>query len=358
MDKLYVIYGDDAYNMTSELLLCSEPEKGLDKNSKILLKPNLVVPKPWQSGATTNPDVAKAVIVYFLEKGFSDLTIAEGSWIGADTPSAFKACGYEELSREYNIPLFDTKHDKFITKGYKGYDFEISKRAYEADLIVNLPVIKGHCQTFLTCSLKNLKGIISDKEKRRFHALGLHTPIAYLNAVIDKVFTVADGIYGDIDYEEGGNPVKMDTMLASKDRVLLDSYAASLLAHNPNDIGYIRLSAKEGVGDFDVSEEKLEFLNMPTTTGEFKHTLKVSRLKKYIEEDSACSACVGNLLRSLHSLENTGILKNFDENIAVGQGFKGKNPPLGIGKCACSDYLCKGCPPTSLEISEYLKKNI
>ena len=45
---------------------------------------------------------------------------------------------------------------------------EICCRALDADFLINLPVLKGHCQTAMTCALKNCKGCIPDREKRRF----------------------------------------------------------------------------------------------------------------------------------------------------------------------------------------------
>ena len=41
------------------------------------------------------------------------------------------------------------------------------------DRLINIPVLKGHCQTAMTCSLKNLKGCIPNKEKQRYHREGL-----------------------------------------------------------------------------------------------------------------------------------------------------------------------------------------
>ncbi|HPK72359.1 MAG TPA: DUF362 domain-containing protein, partial [Vicinamibacterales bacterium] len=61
---------------------------------------------------------------------------------------------------------------------------KICNRALDAGFLINMPVLKGHCQTRLTCALKNLKGCIPDTEKRRFHALGLHKPIAALAAAL------------------------------------------------------------------------------------------------------------------------------------------------------------------------------
>jgi uncharacterized protein (DUF362 family) len=350
MDKLFIIYGDKAKMMAQKLLEKTHPESGLDRYAKIIIKPNLVVPKSWESGATTNPKIAQAVIEYFQSKGYHHLTIAEGSWLGADTQRAFEACGYTALSKTYGVPLLDTKHDDFVMKSYKGYDFEISKTALEADLIINLPVIKGHCQTDITCALKNLKGVISDREKRRFHTQGLHTPIAYLNAVVENVFTIADGIFGDLDFEEGGNPVKMDTMIASFDRVLLDSYAATLLSYSVSSIDYIRIANQQGVGQ--LYDGDAVYLNQPTVTGKLKRSSAVAKIKRHIDEDMACSACVGNLIRALYRMEDRERLSQ----ICVGQGFKTKDVTVGIGRCANRDKKCVGCPPTSLEILDYLKK--
>ena len=52
----------------------------------------------------------------------------------------------------------------------------VCKRAAEADFLINVPVLKAHCQTLFTCALKNLKGVIPDKEKRRYHTLGYPPP--------------------------------------------------------------------------------------------------------------------------------------------------------------------------------------
>jgi hypothetical protein len=44
---------------------------------------------------------------------------------------------------------------------------------------------------------------------------------------------------GDLDFEEGGNPVRMNRILAGSDPVLIDSYAAQLLGFEAEEIAYI-----------------------------------------------------------------------------------------------------------------------
>ena len=50
----------------------------------------------------------------------------------------------------------------------------VCERAANIDFLINVPVLKGHCQTKITCALKNMKGLIPNTEKRHFHAMGLH----------------------------------------------------------------------------------------------------------------------------------------------------------------------------------------
>ena len=131
----------------------------------------------------------------------------------------------------------------------------------ELDYLIDVPVLKGHCQTLVTGALKNMKGIISDAEKRRFHSMGLHKPIAYLNRIIKADFCIVDGICGDLDFEDGGNPVKMNRMFCCKDPVLADSYIASLMGYEPREIRYIALAEELGVGSTDIDNVDIVELN-------------------------------------------------------------------------------------------------
>lgn len=40
--------------------------------------------------------------------------------------------------------------------------------------------------------------------------MGLHKPIAHLATVVPNDFILVDNICGDLDFEEGGNPVTMN----------------------------------------------------------------------------------------------------------------------------------------------------
>lgn len=358
MGKLYIAKGNDVGEMTRSLLEAMDAGKDWDKNASIGLKPNLVVDKNWKSGATTNPAVCEAVIEYLRGMGFTNVFIIESAWLAVDTMRAYKACGYTELAEKYDIKLVDVKKDAAVTCTYGDMKIKVSRCALETDYIINLPLIKGHCQTNVTCALKNLKGLIPDSEKRRFHALGLSKPIAYLNKMIYPSLTIADGTYADRSFEEGGNPVAGDTMIAGTDSVLIDAYAADMLGYAPHQIGYLRIAEEIGVGSSDIgAAEIIEIGRHGKNTDDIKPD-KTSdakqRAKARIVEKEACSTCYANLVRALIEMEDE--LPD-DLEIYIGQGFKEKTGRLGNGKCTSGfEAYVKGCPPSVEDIKKKLRK--
>jgi len=358
-NRIHVIYGNDADAMTKNILAASEIEKLIKPGSLIGLKPNLVVAKPSSSGATTSPEITGAVIEYLQEKGFDRIIILEGAWVGESTEKAFRVCGYEALSEKYNVPLFDTKKDSFKIMESGGYKMEISSTLLDIDFLINMPVIKGHCQTLVTGALKNMKGIISDAEKRKFHRLGLHDPIAHLNKIRCADFIIADGLCGDLDFEEGGNPVQMNRIVCATDSVLADSYFASLLGYRPEEIDHIAISAGLGIGSCSLDTADIIELNKDRTIASPHPAGKVKALSKYINQKNACSACYANLIHALSRLEESGDLKKLEEKLSIGQGFRWvESKGTGIGSCTNSfeNYL-PGCPPSPLDIIDFIREN-
>jgi uncharacterized protein (DUF362 family) len=353
-NEILVVYGTKSAEMALKIAEASSLAELIgDRKKRIGLKPNLVVSRPAEGGATTHPEIAAGLIAYLKKNGFNNIAILEGSWVGDSTSNAFSACGYRALAGEAGVELIDTQADRYESVDCMGMNIEICKSALALDFMINLPVLKGHCQTLLTCALKNNKGVISDREKRRFHSLGLHKPIAHLNTKVRNDFIVVDGICGDLDFEEGGNPVYGGRLFAARDPVLCDAWAAALMGYSIAEIPYIGLAEKLGVG---VSGPvRVRELNKnsdvpppPLPMG------KAKQLSVYIKEDKACSACYAGLVFALSRL---GRGRDGLGPVHIGQGFRGKKGKLGIGLCtAAFDSSCPGCPPTGAEILKFLRK--
>lgn len=354
MPSIYEIFGTDAHEMTKSLLERGEVIRQIPAGASVALKPNLVVAASPESGATTHAGVLSGAIEYLKDHGVTDISIIEGSWVGDNTGRAFRAAGYDQVSKRYHVPLYDLKHDKTRRVESPIRPMEICCRALDAGYLINLPVLKGHCQTVMTCALKNCKGCIPDKEKRQFHAEGLMKPIAALAAVLKPDLTIVDSICGDLNFEEGGNPVQTGRMLMGNDPVQIDAYGCRLMGLELEQVPYISLAEGWGAGTTRIEPGDIIRLNHPTAASEYPAPSgKVASLTRNVQAKSACSACYAGLVRALYQSRPTGI------PIAIGQGWRDVAfEGLGVGNCCnCASSQVPGCPPTSEEILHFLEQS-
>ncbi len=343
--EIYCSYGMDGYAQTMKLLCAARPP--ITPDLRIGIKPNLVNARPAADGSTTHPEIVRAIIDYCKQQGAHNLCILESAWVGDSAKRAFEVCGYAGLSRETGVPLYDLREDTYTTATVQGIPIEFSDRAHALDYLINVPVIKGHCQTDITCALKNMKGCISDASKRAFHRMGLHKPIAALAALRTAELVIADGLCGDLNFEEGGTPVEMGLVALAQDSLLLDCYAAQLLGYHPDEIGYLNIAGTMGVGRMQGAQ--IVALDAPHPLPRAAKDLR--NLRGRIIEQSACSACYAACVRALSRSGYRGVLH-------VGQGFQGVvQEGLGVGRCTAGfSQNIPGCPPTAAQILQHLER--
>lgn len=365
----YMIKGEDYKQMAIKVLKAAKVAEDIaDRSRRIGIKPNILAAKKASEGAVTHPELVDGVLSYLKEEGFSNLVVLEGSWVGDLTSQAVRVCGIYDVCKKHQVPFIDLQKDAFRTVDAKGMPISVCEEVFQLDYLINLPVLKGHCQTTVTCALKNSKGLIPNSEKRRFHTLGLHKPIAHLNTVIRQDFILLDNICGDLDFEEGGNPVVMNRVLGFWDPVLCDSFAAESMGYEPKDIAYIRLAEQLGVGSTDVahanpvvleeSAPEKSLLKKSLQTKKPHYTKRVSKLAAYADAKDACSACYGSLIYALDRLDEEGLLRaHRTGSVSIGQGYRGKSGKLGVGQCTgCFEKSLGGCPPKAVDIAQFLRE--
>lgn len=385
--QILKIFGTEYYSMTKRLLGEADAAELVRKkylslhgslsratDCRIGIKPNLVSESQPELGATTHPEIVRAIIDYLKDAGFTDIVMLEGSWVGSRTSDVYELCGYRELSEETGVPFIDLQKDLSTALNYNEKVVNICNTALGIEFLINVPVLKGHCQTGMTCALKNLKGLLPNSEKRRFHKLGLHRPIALLNKLISQDLIITDNICGDPDFEDGGHPLVRNCIMASTDPVLTDAYGCSLMRINKSDVEYILLAEALGVGSSSLDDCEIRILNNDGSGGadgnygaggaetyndKLSPSDRVISLKDAVDDIDSCSACYGYLLPALDILKNDGLFDRLDEKICIGQGYRGQHGKLGIGNCTIGfEHCIKGCPPTENQIYEGLKAYI
>lgn len=366
-NEMMYVYGEDYVGMTVRLLRAADLAGMIgDRNARIALKPNLVIAGRAEDGGVTHPEIVDGILTYLDETGFRNVIVIEGSWVGDDTDRAFRVSGIGAACEKHGVPYYNTKKDNYITIEEDGHKYNVTERLKDIDWLINLPLIKGHCQTLMTCSLKNHKGLISDPEKRRFHSMGLHRPIAGLAKAVTKrvkEFIVVDNICGDLDFEEGGRPVYNGRILCGTDPVLCDAYALDFMGYTIDDVPYVRYAWDAGVGNGNLDDliltdiEDVERANEYKANASAKPSRRVQELAIYTDAIDACSACYGNLIGALDVLDAEDLLAGSGLKVAIGQGHRDeKAAGIGVGACTAGfAKSCPGCPPSKEEMISFLR---
>ncbi len=368
---LYIIEGKDYCAMAVRVMeACAVADRIPGKDALIGIKPNLLGPISAEDGATTHPEVVEGIITYLRSHGFFRIVMLESSWVGDKTTDSLLVTGFGELSRKMDVPFWDLQEDRGIETDCGGMKLKLCERALQVDYLINVPVLKGHCQTKVTCALKNMKGIIPGSEKRRFHRLGLHEPIGHLSLGKHQDFILADHICGDLTCEDGGNPVQTDRLIAGFDPVLMDTFAAAVLGLTPDDVPYICVAAENGVGSADLKGAVVNEINTQNQCEQHSADAAAKTLclryadrctgvldiAEYADEVDSCSACYAALVPALRRLAEERLIGLSGEKVCIGQGHRGKGGYLGVGNCTAQfTHHVKGCPPSEEEIYQFLK---
>ncbi len=337
-------------------------ESHLGRRDRVLLKPNVLFSSSYESGAITNPYLVEALIDILRDFGIRDITIGEGSIVGKSTVDSFKDCGYKDLAGKKDVKLVDFKKDEFIPVGNSSAKIfkiiHIPKTVLYSDFIINIPVMKTHDSFPATLGLKNMKGIIREKDKKKFHLLDLAQCVVDLNLIALPHLTIIDGTVG----MEGlgplyGDPVNLGLMVSSFDTVAADAVGAKIMGIKPEAIKYLKLAVEHGLGsikEIEVVGEKIRDVKR-----KFKIiTIKSEDYQKFgaeIRESGTCSGCMHTLETYLSKLNSKNKMEEVKDCIfLLGQKTKlkqGKGKKvIKFGSCTKNlgvenSIYIPGCPP-------------
>jgi uncharacterized protein (DUF362 family) len=359
MGEVVILYGNQVERMVQQLIEKTDAIDRLRPDDTVMIKPNLVVSRENWIGIDTDPRVIEALVKSLKDRGIHRINIGDGSGMGYSATKAFEYCGYRDLSIRYGLNLVDLERDEFIKKpvGMEGpfKELEIARAVLECDFFINVPVMKAHNETLITCSLKNLKGTMPRSMKTKFHSVNLHKAIAQLNSILSPHLIIVDGLQGDLHSETGHDPVLMERIILGTNPVEVDSVVADTLGYSPRDIHHIAYSADAGLGTCDLNEIKIRSLNRPSERKRFSPPAHYSkRFPCTISAEGACCTCMGNFIFALERLDEKGLLSE-RLSFLIGQNPKisihKKALTIAVGQCASkqdgADLRIDECPPTA-----------
>jgi len=348
-------------------------EKFVKKGDTVALKPNIVTGKVERLGVTTDPRVVGAVIRLCRDAGASKVMVVEGADYASKTDEAFINSGIKAVADTEGAEIVDVDKSPFIKVKVPDplviSELELSKEFMEADVRINMPVMKTHDQLDVTLGVKNLKGIIPKRSKSHFHKIGVVKGILDLNKVVPIHLTVLDCIVA----MEGLGPalgpkVELNTIISSGDIYALDRVGSRIMGFDESELDYLVQASEAKLVDLD---ENPKVVGEPIANFTYKFKRAPTGLDfaegVQVITKGACSACHGTIHSVFYDLEKQGKMGEIkDLTIVVGNHAEVpedlKNKPVILGICQNRNKekgcYAQGCPPTNSLLLAAIKESL
>lgn len=234
----------------------SDNVKTLSCASKVLLKPNLLGKHPPEHAVTTHPAVVAAVADALHRRGVTQITLADSSgglYTENSMRAIYKSSGLAAVCAEKGLTLWEgTASGPRAANGRLCHEFNLLAPVLESDFVIDLPKLKTHVMTGMTCAVKNLFGCVPGLQKAEFH---MRFPgreqfgemLVDLCETVQPKLVIVDGIIGmEGDGPAGGEPRNMGLLLGAEDPFLLDLAAAKLIGIDPMQVPYLAAAHARG----------------------------------------------------------------------------------------------------------------
>jgi uncharacterized protein (DUF362 family) len=330
----------------------------------VLINPSWVAPPvEREAGCITIPEVSRAVADIVKEMGARPV-IAESSAIGVDSAKVIQQSGYRDLL-EMGYEVIDLKAQKAhvdmaVDNGKVFESVECWELVQQADVIISVPKLKTHDQTEMTCAIKKLKGLLSDKAKKAMHQQGLFEGVIDLLSAVKPRLAVVDAIV----CQEGvgpvfGRPVEMNLILAGKDLVAVDATCARLIGYSPSEILLTVNAAARRLGTMDADQIELVGESLGKVKRRFMRSVEDSPVEvegfQLIHDETTCTGCRNTVMSALIDMRNADQLMYLPGVTVVTGGAPlpadlASESVVTVGLCMQenkSERHVKGCPPNN-----------
>ncbi len=275
----------------------SEAAKRLTAESRVLLKPNLLAKHTPDKAVTTHPAVLDAVLTALAARGVRHVTVADSAG-GLYNPSAMKsiyqASGLWDVCARHGVPAYTgCESAPRKTDGARVRGFELIRPVLEADFLIDLPKVKTHVMTGMTCAVKNLFGTIPGLKKAELH-MRFSKKEAFGGMLVDLCeavrpdMVIADGVLAmEGDGPAGGSPRALGLLLCCDDPYTLDLAVCRLMRLDAMNVPYLAAAHARGLcgeafdtallrGDADAAAPRADF-KLPSSFAEINFTSRAPR---------------------------------------------------------------------------------
>lgn len=233
------------------------------------------------------------------------------------------------------------------------------------DFFISLPKLKANIFADITLSIKNNLGLISKKERLKFHDDRLHMHLADIALIRQPDLIITDAIVSG----EGQGPyettnVYTNMLVVGTNCLAVDVICCYLMDQNPSEIEHLKILHERGIGPLNINDIDIKNKNyLDTKKKKFKMpdiNLEMSpSIKVYLGKKSCQAGCLGMIRTFLDGYSKKQGWDSLGElNLILGENIEipkneldklNKKHTIVYGDCAKAykkyGIYFKGCPP-------------
>ncbi|MBD3371413.1 MAG: DUF362 domain-containing protein [Candidatus Coatesbacteria bacterium] len=210
--------------------------------ARVLVKPNLLSEHPPESAVTTHPAVLRAVLEALLGRGYR-VTVGDSPAGAARVlERLWRTSGLGPVCEELGVEIIGFEragHVHFQGRNRFAPRLQLARPVVEADAVVNLPKLKTHSLTLLTCAVKNCYGHVPGMRKTELHQRAVN-PTEFAEIVVDiyaaapPTLNIVDAVTAmQGDGPAAGEPYPYDFLVAGADAAAVDHLLAAGIGLDP-----------------------------------------------------------------------------------------------------------------------------
>ncbi len=219
----------------------------------VVVKPNIGWDVGPERAGNTNPSLVNRIIKHCYDAGAKDVYVFDhtcDNWKKTYADSGIERAAKDAKAKVVSGESESYYQDVIVKQGKKLKRAKVHELILESDVFINVPILKHHGSTELTCGMKNLMGIVWDRGY--WHQNDLNQCIADFAAFRKPDLTIVDAY--NVMKRNGprgvskADVVTMKSLLVSTDIVAADAAAARLFGKDPSDIDHIKIANDMHIG--------------------------------------------------------------------------------------------------------------
>ncbi len=258
MNKVIVASAGDNIEFAVETIFrqCGGLMQLLGGKTRVWVKINAIDCRPE---TYTSPEVLEAAIKVLRVHGIQDIRVVENCTQGNFTRLVFAATELGKICRRQGVrPLFldEEPVEELTLPGLEQkarFPRPVVRELYRDKreiFFLNLPRLKTHSMTVVTLGIKNLFGLMDQRDRMVDHNDSLHGRLSALSLLFRPDFTIIDGIravyHGHYPPESVLDRclAPLGILVGGRDVAAVDTVAARILGYSTTEVPHLKLAGE------------------------------------------------------------------------------------------------------------------